>query len=153
MSLFQDIPQENPLRKGEFVGALDCGTTYVVTLSWHPLTQRHARCRSTRFIVFDEVAQIVVVHQAEFPQYYPNPGWHEHDPVELYNVVVECLEGAATKLKQKGWCLSSVKVIGASSWRSHMKVIVNRLYFQASRTNERLPSSGPNPLASRCAMP
>lgn len=30
--------------------------------------------RSTRFIVFDRYANIVVQHQIEFPQYYPEPG-------------------------------------------------------------------------------
>ncbi|KAG8985328.1 Glycerol kinase [Tulasnella sp. JGI-2019a] len=87
------------LEEGEFVGALDCGTT------------------STRFIVFDKDANIVVQYQAEFPQYYPHPGWHEHHPQELCDVTVECLEGTAQKLKEKGYTTSSIRVIGITNQR------------------------------------
>ncbi|KAG8893592.1 Glycerol kinase, partial [Tulasnella sp. 417] len=82
------------LKEGEFVGALDCGTT------------------STRFIIFDSVANIVAEYQAEFPQYYPHPGWHEHHPQELIDVVIECLDGAAKALEKAGWSKSSIKSIG-----------------------------------------
>ncbi|CCO30771.1 glycerol kinase [Rhizoctonia solani AG-1 IB] len=52
-------------KQGEFVGAIDCGTT------------------SARFLVFDEFANVVAEHQLEFPQYYEHPGWHSHDPKEI----------------------------------------------------------------------
>jgi glycerol kinase len=49
-----------------YVGAIDQGTT------------------STRFIVFDHSAKIVSVAQAEHEQIYPQPGWVEHDPEEIW---------------------------------------------------------------------
>ncbi|KAG8907845.1 Glycerol kinase [Tulasnella sp. 403] len=85
---------ESQLEQGEFVGALDCGTT------------------STRFIIFDAAANIIAEHQAEFPQYYPHSGWHEHDPQELYDVVLECIDGACEALEAKGFHRSSVRAIG-----------------------------------------
>ena len=49
----------------DFIGALDQGTT------------------STRFIVFDGDGREVVKQQLEHRQILPNPGWVEHDPVEI----------------------------------------------------------------------
>jgi len=84
---------------GEFIGALDCGTT------------------SVRFIIFDEVANIVAEHQLEFPQYYPHPGWHDHDPQEIIDVCEQCIEAAVAKLGEKGFPPSSVKAIGITNQR------------------------------------
>ena len=49
-----------------YVGALDQGTT------------------STRFIVFDRSGRIVSSSQREHQQIYPQPGWVEHDPDEIW---------------------------------------------------------------------
>ena len=61
----------------EYVLALDQGTT------------------SSRAILFDRMQHIVGVCQAEFPQYYPQSGWVEHDPMEIwgsqYAVMMELL--------------------------------------------------------------
>jgi glycerol kinase len=63
-----------------FVLALDQGTT------------------SSRAIVFNDAAQIVAVAQREFRQHYPQPGWVEHDPEEIWSsqrdVAGEALEKA-----------------------------------------------------------
>src|SRR5580693_5955597 len=48
-----------------YVGAIDQGTT------------------STRFMVFDQDARVVAVAQKEHRQFYPQPGWVEHDPLEI----------------------------------------------------------------------
>lgn len=39
---------------------------------------------SSRAVIFDNNAQIVEEVQKEFRQIYPNPGWVEHDPMEIY---------------------------------------------------------------------
>jgi len=49
-----------------YVGAIDQGTT------------------STRFIVFDRAGRIVSWAQREHRQIYPQPGWVEHDPEEIW---------------------------------------------------------------------
>lgn len=50
----------------KYVIALDEGTT------------------STRTILFDRDGGVVGVAQREFTQFFPNPGWVEHDPMEIY---------------------------------------------------------------------
>ncbi|KAF8333443.1 uncharacterized protein EI90DRAFT_3015345 [Cantharellus anzutake] len=88
------------LKQGEFVGALDCGTT------------------SIRFILFDSFANIIVSHQLEFKQYYPHPGWHEHDPIEIVNVAEACIVQAIRSLEEdKGYHRNSVKVVGITNQR------------------------------------
>jgi glycerol kinase len=49
-----------------YIGAIDQGTT------------------STRFIVFDRLGRIVSVAQKEHEQIFPQPGWVEHDPEEIW---------------------------------------------------------------------
>ena len=38
---------------------------------------------SSRAILFDEAGAIAAVAQHEFEQFYPQPGWVEHDPMEI----------------------------------------------------------------------
>lgn len=73
------------LKHGEFVGSLDCGTTYGSALI-HDLLSDIENYSSVRFIVFDRHADIVAQHQLEFPQYYPNPG-----SVTLWTPSNDCL--------------------------------------------------------------
>ncbi|KAF8623204.1 hypothetical protein AX15_006442 [Amanita polypyramis BW_CC] len=87
------------LSQGEFVGSLDCGTT------------------SVRYIVFDKYANIVAQHQLEFPQYYPNPGWHEHDADEIQRHADACVEEGTKSLEASGWAKGSVKVLGITNQR------------------------------------
>ncbi|HWZ84388.1 MAG TPA: glycerol kinase GlpK [Terriglobales bacterium] len=62
-----------------YVGAIDQGTT------------------STRFIVFDRSGRIVSTAQKEHEQIYPQPGWVEHDPEEIWrrtqSVIQEAMQG------------------------------------------------------------
>ncbi|MEQ1806140.1 MAG: FGGY family carbohydrate kinase, partial [Burkholderiaceae bacterium] len=39
---------------------------------------------SSRSIVFDGRGRIVSIAQREFRQIYPQPGWVEHDPLEIW---------------------------------------------------------------------
>ena len=39
---------------------------------------------SSRAIVFDEAGRILAAHAIEFKQHYPQPGWVEHDPQEIW---------------------------------------------------------------------
>ena len=52
---------------GKYVMALDQGTT------------------SSRCILFDHEGKICSMAQKEFTQYYPNPGWVEHNPMEIWS--------------------------------------------------------------------
>jgi len=89
----------SPPREGEFVGAIDCGTT------------------SARFLVFDEFANVVAEHQLEFPQYFEHPGWHSHDPQEIQDVCESCVAETIKKLKSEGYTPGSIKAIGITNQR------------------------------------
>lgn len=39
---------------------------------------------SSRALIFDQQAQVVGLAQCEFAQHYPQPGWVEHDPDEIW---------------------------------------------------------------------
>ena len=43
---------------------------------------------STRAIVFDSVAAPVGSAQVELSQHFPQPGWVEHDPIEIAEAAV-----------------------------------------------------------------
>ena len=48
----------------------------------------------TRVILFNHEGGIHSMAYREIRQIYPNPGWVEHDPVEIWESVIECAEGA-----------------------------------------------------------
>ncbi|MBO5488818.1 MAG: hypothetical protein J5972_02805 [Eubacterium sp.] len=50
----------------KYIMALDAGTT------------------SNRCLIFDKEGNIVASAQKEFPQYFPKPGWVEHDANEIW---------------------------------------------------------------------
>ncbi|CAG8457446.1 14683_t:CDS:2 [Acaulospora colombiana] len=82
-----------------FVGSIDQGTT------------------SSRFLIFDQNGILVAYHQVEFSQYYPNPGWIEHDPAEILDSVQECINKAIKKFENKGHSVSDIKAIGITNQR------------------------------------
>ena len=49
---------------------------------------------SSRAIVFDAALRVVSVAQAEFPQHFPQPGWVEHDPGDLWATVAATARSA-----------------------------------------------------------
>ncbi len=63
-----------PLEIGEFVGSLDCGTTWVFFSRCLLVVDPLFPFSSVRFIIFNKYADIIAQHQLEFPQYYPHPG-------------------------------------------------------------------------------
>ena len=50
---------------------------------------------SSRAILFDHDAAIVAVAQREFPQIFPQPGWVEHDPGEIWATQIAVVDGGA----------------------------------------------------------
>jgi glycerol kinase len=80
----------------KYIGALDQGTT------------------STRFIVFDRSGGVVSAAQKEHRQIYPQPGWVEHDPEEIWGA---CSEVIAEALAKKGLHSTSLAAIGIANQR------------------------------------
>jgi glycerol kinase len=52
---------------------------------------------STRFMVFDYVGRVVAIDQKEHQQIYPQPGWVEHNPLEIWASAQEVIQGALDK--------------------------------------------------------
>jgi glycerol kinase len=57
---------------------------------------------SSRAIVFDGQMRIVGVGQKEFTQFYPQSGWVEHDPEEIWKTVVWSVKQALKKAGCRG---------------------------------------------------
>ncbi len=79
-----------------YLGAIDQGTT------------------STRFILFNENGEAVSSHQLEHKQYYPNPGYVEHDPEEIWNNTRTVMKEA---VKKSGVNVKDIKGIGITNQR------------------------------------
>ena len=63
-----------------YIMALDAGTT------------------SSRCILFDNAGTIVSMAQREFTQYFPKPGWVEHDAVEIWSTQIAVVTEAMAKV-------------------------------------------------------
>jgi glycerol kinase len=49
---------------------------------------------STRCMLFDRSFSVVAMHQLGHDQLYPQPGWVEHDPLQIWQRAQECMAGA-----------------------------------------------------------
>ncbi|MBE5782728.1 MAG: glycerol kinase GlpK [Clostridiales bacterium] len=52
---------------------------------------------SSRAVVFTREGHLVAASSMEFPQYYPKPGWVEHDPADILSTQIEALRAAVRK--------------------------------------------------------
>ncbi len=69
---------------------------------------------STRAIVFDNKLTIVSVAQLDFDQHFPNPGWVEHEPEDLFKTTLETCRMA---LNQANLSASDIACIGITNQR------------------------------------
>jgi glycerol kinase len=65
---------------------------------------------SSRSIVFDAQGRIKAMAQREFPQIYPQPGWVEHDPKELWATQLATAKEALAKAGVKANEIASVGI-------------------------------------------
>jgi glycerol kinase len=105
----------------KYILALDQGTT------------------SSRAIIFDKKGSIISVAQKEFTQYFPKPGWVEHDPNEIWStqngVTVEVIA-------KKGLTAENIAAIGITNQRETAVVwdrktgqpVYNAIVWQDKRT-------------------
>src|SRR5271165_2902393 len=93
----------------DYVGAIDQGTT------------------STRFIVFSCTGQMVATAQKEHEQIYPQPGWVEHSPAEIWARTQEVI---AEALQSKGLTAQDLAAVGITNQRE-TTVVWNRKTGQA----------------------
>jgi glycerol kinase len=69
---------------------------------------------SSRAIVFDRAGAIRGLDQREFPQHFPQPGWVEHDPDDIWNSQLETARGA---LKNAGVTAADLAAVGITNQR------------------------------------
>ena len=95
---------------------------------------------SSRCIVFNHTGSIEAVDQMEHTQIYPQPGWVEHDGLEIWNSVLYVIRGALNKANIS---LSEVAAIGITNQRETTliwdritgKPIANAVVWQDTRTS------------------
>ncbi len=96
---------------------------------------------SSRAILFDEQMHAIAVAQQEFTQIYPQNGWVEHDPEEIWKSVLKVCREVLEKARQQG---IRVVTIGISNQRETTliwerktgKPIYNAIVWQDRRTAE-----------------
>ena len=65
---------------------------------------------SSRAIVFDHDGHICSVAQQEFTQYFPQPGWVEHDPMEIWASEAAVIAEAITRVGISGRDLAAIGI-------------------------------------------
>ena len=94
---------------------------------------------SSRAIIFDKQGAIIAVAQKEFTQIFPQPGWVEHDPNEIWSTQ---LGVAAEAISQAGLTVENIAAIGITNqrettvvWeRATGKPVYNAIVWQDRRT-------------------
>ncbi|MBP2071801.1 glycerol kinase GlpK [Thermoanaerobacterium butyriciformans] len=105
----------------KYIMALDQGTT------------------SSRAIIFNHSGNIVASLNKEFTQIYPNPGWVEHDPMEILDSQIEV---AKAVLEKTGIKAEDIAAIGITNQRETTvvwdkntgKPVYNAIVWQCRRT-------------------
>ncbi|MBO4557921.1 MAG: glycerol kinase GlpK [Bacteroidales bacterium] len=65
---------------------------------------------SSRAIVFDHEGNICSTAQQEFTQYFPQPGWVEHDPMEIWASEASVIAEAITKIGINGLDIAAIGI-------------------------------------------
>jgi glycerol kinase len=94
---------------------------------------------SARAIIYDEEAHVKAVGQREFNQYYPAPGWVEHDPEEIWKAQLGAIRDALGEAKLEP---SMISCIGVTNQRETTVIwdkntgnsICNAIVWQCRRT-------------------
>jgi glycerol kinase len=127
-----------------YIGAIDQGTT------------------STRFIVFDRGGRVISVAQKEHEQIYPNPGWVEHNPEEVWQRTREVIAEAMTKGKLQPQDLAAIGITNQREttvvWnRKTGKALANALVWQDTRVadyvSELAKSGGQDRFRAKTGLP
>lgn len=69
---------------------------------------------STRAIIFNELGQPLTLSQHDFQQYYPDDGWVEHDPEEIWQTTLQSCREA---IQQAGLKTTDITGIGITNQR------------------------------------
>ena len=105
---------------GSFILALDQGTT------------------SSRAILFDRSGRVAAMAQQTFPQHYPQPGWVEHDPLELWesqrSVAAQALEELGPDARIAGIGITNQRETTILWDKATGEPVYNAIVWQCRRT-------------------
>ena len=127
-----------------YVGALDLGTT------------------SNRFMLFDHEGQIAGVDQMEHEQIFPQPGWVEHDPMEIWANTRRVIKGAMGKVGVTGRDIAAIGITNQREttvvWdKKTGKPYCNAIVWQCTRTdaicNALAEAGGQDRFRSKTGLP
>lgn len=117
---------------------------------------------SSRCLLFDEQGRIVSVAQKEHHQIFPKPGWVEHDPVEIWNNVLEVVREALSKAQLT---VADIVAVGIANQRETTLVwdretgepVQNAINWQDIRTDhlihELASGDGQDRFRELCGLP
>ena len=96
---------------------------------------------SSRAVVFSDKGELIGFEQLEFKQFFPNDGWVEHDPEEIWLSVVEVLN---LSIKRFNLSASDIASIGITNQRETVVIwdkktgepIYNAIVWQDRRTSD-----------------
>ena len=95
---------------------------------------------SSRCILFDRSGTIRAVAQKEFTQYYPKPGWVEHDAQEIWDTTLEVARGAMLKNKISARDIAGIGITNQREttivWDKNTgEPVYNAIVWQCRRTS------------------
>lgn len=107
----------------KYVMALDAGTT------------------SNRCILFNEKGEMCSVAQREFPQYFPQPGWVEHDANEIWATQLSVAVEAMSKIDASAEDIASIGITNQREttivWdKATGEPVYHAIVWQCRRTSE-----------------
>lgn len=96
---------------------------------------------SSRAIVFDHKGQIKAMAQREFTQYFPKPGWVEHNPHEIWSSQASVIAEAIASIDITGLDIAGIGITNQREttivWDSETEEpIYNAIVWQDRRTSE-----------------
>ncbi|MFT5550274.1 MAG: glycerol kinase, partial [Candidatus Azotimanducaceae bacterium] len=94
---------------------------------------------STRAMLFDDSGKACYTAQKEFTQYFPDDGWVEHDPEEIWSTTLAVVIDALSKAKQDNVTVAAIGITNQREttviWdRATGKPIYNAIVWQDRRT-------------------
>lgn len=100
---------------------------------------------SSRCILFNKAGEIISVAQQEFEQIYPQPGWVEHDPLDIWATQMSV---AIAAMGKAGVTAKQIQGIGITNqrettvvWNKHTGLpVYNAIVWQCRRTSEYIDS-------------
>jgi len=109
---------------------------------------------SSRAIIFDQSGRALATAQKEFTQIFPQPGWVEHDPMEIWSSQVAVAAEAAAKAGSTGEKIAAAGITNQREttivWdRKTGQPIYNAIVWQDRRTASicaKLKADGLEPL-------